>query len=105
MCQLASIVYLILLSFILILNIFISIEVINVFVRFSKFYLLVKSCRSVKRVERQYIKKKMFLEFFSVSLCLYLVSRFLTTKMYCLCNLKINMFWFGLAYVYGVCVF
>ena len=53
MCQLVSIVYLILFSFILILNIYISIEVMNVFVWFSKFYLLVRSCRSVKRVERQ----------------------------------------------------
>lgn len=65
MCQLASIVYSVLLSFILILNIYISVEVMNVFVWFSKFYLLVKSCRSVKRVERQSKKKDVPGIFFS----------------------------------------
>ena len=67
MCQLASIVYLILLSFIFIFNIYISIEVMNVFVWFIKFYLLVKSCRSVKRVERQSKKKRCSWNFFQLA--------------------------------------
>lgn len=95
MCQLANIIYLILLVSILILIIYISIVQVSVLCGLARFTFWSEVAEVIR--EQKNRQKKILLEFSSINL--HLFSRLLTVKMYYLCNLKKNVIWFGLVYV------